>query len=79
MLDLQALPSSIAQAPLTLLETWLATALNTVAGALFVVGSYTILAGMCGSFAPQHVLSGPHTSTLNLWGSASYLLVRMCR
>ena len=78
MLNVQALPSSIAQAPLTLLETWLATALNTVAGALFVVGSYTILAGMYSSFAPQHVLSGPHTSTLNFWGSASYLLVRIC-
>ena len=50
---LQAMPGAIAEAPLTLLEAWLGTALNSVAGALFVVGSYTILAGMYSSFAPR--------------------------
>lgn len=73
---LQAMPGAIAEAPLTLLEAWLGTALNTVAGALFVVGSYTILAGMYSSFAPRQVLWGRQVLTLNFWGSASYLLVR---
>ena len=54
----------------------MSTALNTVAGALFVVGSYTILAGTYRSFAPQRVLLGPHARTLNFWGSAAYLVVR---
>lgn len=73
---MQAFPRSISRAPLSVLEAWLSTALNTVAGALFVVGSYTILAGMYHSFAPQRVLLGPHTRTLNFWGSAAYLAVR---
>ena len=75
---MQAFPGSISQAPLSVLEAWLSTALNTVAGALFVVGSYTILAGMYDSFAPQRVLLGPHVRTLNFWGSAAYLAVRVC-
>jgi hypothetical protein len=69
------MPGVIAKAPLTLLEAWLGTALNTVAGALFVVGSYTILAGMYRSFTPRQVLCGRQVLTLNFWGSASYLLV----
>lgn len=72
---MQAFPRSISHAPLSVLEAWLSTALNTVAGALFVVGSYTILAGMYRSFALQRVLAGPHVRTLNFWGSAAYLLV----
>ena len=72
---LQAMPGATAKSPLTLLEAWLGTALNTVAGALFVVGSYTILAGMYSSFAPRQVLWGRQVLTLNFWGSASYLLV----
>ena len=75
---MQAFPGRISQAPLFVLEAWLSTALNTVAGALFVVGSYTILAGMYHSFAPQRVLWGPHLRTLNFWGSAAYLVVRVC-
>ena len=75
---MQLCPASIAQAPLTALEAWLGAALNTAAGALFVVGSFTILAGMYSSFAPQRALLGPQARTLNFWGSASYLLVELC-
>ena len=75
---MQLCPASIAQVPLTALEAWLGTALNTAAGALFVAGSYAILAGMYGSFAPQRALLGPQARTLNFWGSASYLLVKLC-
>ena len=75
---MQLCPASVAQAPLTALEAWLGAALNAAAGALFVVGSYTILAGMYGSFAPQRALLGPQARTLNFWGSASYLLVKLC-
>ena len=74
----QAFPGSLSRAPLSVLEAWLSTALNTMAGTLFVVGSYTILAGMYHSFAPQRVLLGPHVRTLNFWGSAAYLVVRVC-
>ena len=74
----QLCPASVAQAPLAALEAWLGTALNTAAGALFVVGSYTILVGMYSSFAPQRALLGPQMRTLNFWGSASYLLVIVC-
>ena len=75
---MQLCAASVAQAPLTALEAWLGAALNTAAGALFVVGSYTILAGMYSSFAPQRALLGPRARTLNFWGSASYLLVTLC-
>ena len=75
---MQLCPASVAQVPLTALEAWLGAALNTAAGALFVVGSYTILASMYSSFAPQRALLGPQARTLNFWGSASYLLVMLC-
>lgn len=75
VVSVQLGPPSIAQAPLAALEAGLGTLLNTAAGALFVIGSYTILAGMYNSFAPQCVLLGQHVRTLNFWGSASYLLV----
>ena len=64
--------------PLTALEAWLGPALNTAAGALFVVGSYTILAGMYSTFVPQRALLGSQVRTLSFWGSASYLLVKLC-
>ena len=75
---MQLCPASIAQVPLTALEAWLGAALNTAAGALFVVGSYTILAAMYSSFAPQRALLGSQMRTLSFWGSASYLLVKLC-
>ena len=74
----QAFPGNLSHAVLSVLEAWLSTVLNTVAGGLFVIGSYTILAGMYHDSAPQRVLFGPHVRTLNFWGSAAYLVVRPC-
>lgn len=73
---LGALPSALPPALLTSAEAWLTSALNTVSGLLFVVGSYVILGSMYGSMAPGVIFARQHLREWAFWGSACYLVVR---
>jgi hypothetical protein len=71
-----ALPSALPPALLTSAEAWLTSALNTVSGLLFVVGSYVILGSTYGSMAPGVIVARQHLREWAFWGSACYLVVR---
>ena len=73
---LAALPAGLATSALLILaEAWLTSALNVISGVLFVSGSYVILGGMYGSFAPGAVFAPQNLRELSFWGSACYLVV----